>query len=298
VAAVFASAATPSDSQVAFNASSSSTKAGSYEVNITQLASQGVVNGASVLPADFFAAPLVINSSNDSLTIKLDGISSNEVLIPLGSYNNGDTLAAVIQSQINADTALSAAGTSVVVTYDSANNRFDVTSARYGSASKVEFINVDTSSAADLGFAAGPGTDGVDVAGTINGLSATGNGQKLSSDLGDSNGLSLNITGGTTGARGTVDFSTGFVNALGRQMDSLLADNGLIDARENGLQSSIDDLGEQRTTLNSRMVTYEARLVAQFSAMDALVASLQTTGNFLSSQLANLPGAISLNRNR
>ncbi len=295
VAAVFAPAGTPSDALVAFSGSTVDTQAGNYALTISQIATQGRLNAASVLPADFSVTPLVIDADNDSLVIKLDGITSDSILIPPGSYNNGDTLAAVIQSQINADAALKNDGVSALVSYDSINNRFDITSARYGSASKVELVNTDTNSAAQLGFAAGSGTDGVAVAGTINGQSATGSGQTLTSDVGASKGLAVNITGGAIGSRGSLVFSTGFIASLDAAISNMLEDDGLINAREDGLQTSLDDISAQREALELRMEPFEARLVAQFSAMDALVSSLQTTSNFLTSQLANLPGAFSRN---
>ena len=41
-----------------------------------------------------------------------------------------------------------------------------------------------------------------------------------------------------------------------------------------------------------RIASLEARFVAQFSALDGLVAQLNQTGNFLDQALGNLPGAI------
>ena len=38
------------------------------------------------------------------------------------------------------------------------------------------------------------------------------------------------------------------------------------------------------------MERFEARLTAQFTAMDQLVASLQSTGSYLTQQLSSLPG--------
>ncbi len=296
VASVFAPSTTATDDLVSLVSSTTDTVAGSYAVNITQIATRGTLNGASVLPADLSVSPVVVDANNDSLEIKVDGISANTVLIPQASYTDGDTLAAVIQSQINADTELLANDVSVLVTYDSVNQRFDISSSRYGSASKVEFVNVDTNTATTLGFSAGSGTDGVDVAGTINGVSATGSGQKLTSDAGSSQGLSLLIDGGATGDRGSVIFATGFTAALDSLITNMLEDDGLINAREDGLQASLDDISDQREDLELRMAAFEARMVAQFSAMDALVASLQTTSEFLGSQLASLPGAINNNR--
>ena len=78
------------------------------------------------------------------------------------------------------------------------------------------------------------------------------------------------------------------------RLDSLvnrfLASDGLIDAKTDGLNSSIADITEQRAALNERLANYEARLLSQFNAMDTLVAQLNTTSSFLTNQLSALSG--------
>ena len=132
-------------------------------------------------------------------------------------------------------------------------------------------------------------TDGVDVAGTINGITATGSGQTLTG-AGDSSGLVLNIIGGSTGARGDINFAHGFAAKLDKLLDEML-DDRLIDSRIDGINSSIKDIESQRETLNRRLVDVEKRIRAQFTALDASIASMTQTSNFLLQQLPRLPGA-------
>ena len=77
---------------------------------------------------------------------------------------------------------------------------------------------------------------------------------------------------------------------VAKKLDTLLnqyvTTGGLIDARTTGLQSSINDIGDQRTQLQQRLDALQARLTAQFNAMDTLVAQLRSTSNFLTQQLA------------
>ena len=81
---------------------------------------------------------------------------------------------------------------------------------------------------------------------------------------------------------------------LGRQLSSLIDSyrdtGGLIDIRINSLQGESSRLDDEKLAFEDRMEKQEARLYAQFNAMDAIVASLNATGNFLESQLENLPG--------
>lgn len=72
--------------------------------------------------------------------------------------------------------------------------------------------------------------------------------------------------------------------------DGVLATDGLIDARKTGLDNQVSSIDDQKLRLENRLVSIERRIRAQFSALDTLVSSLQSTGNFLSQQLAALPG--------
>lgn len=288
VTALFAPQGRPTDANVQFSAASADTQPGNYAVSINTLATQGVFNGASVLPADFAATPLVIDANNDTFAIKVDGVTSNTIAITQGSYTSGATLAAVIQTQINSDAALAAGGVSTSVSYDSVNQRFDIASSRFGSASTAEITSIDTSSAATLGLSIATGTDGVDVLGSINGLSATGTGQLLTSTGGASQGLALTVQGTTTGSRGSVEFSSGLSSRLDSLISDFLASDGLIKSREDGINASLKDIGESRVRLDERISALQERLVSQFSALDSLVAKLQQTSTFLTSQLASI----------
>jgi flagellar hook-associated protein 2 len=59
----------------------------------------------------------------------------------------------------------------------------------------------------------------------------------------------------------------------------------------------VDDIADQREALDRRLVSLESRLLAQFTAMDIIVSSLQNQSNFLTQQLANLPGVYKPNQN-
>ncbi len=291
VTALFVPQGRPTDSDIQFSAATGDTQPGTYAVSIATLATQGLYNGGAVLPADFVATPLVVDASNDTFAIKIDGVTSNTISITQGSYTSGTTLASVIQTQINADTALVAAGLTASVSYDAANNRFTIASSRYGSASTVEISSVDTGSAATLGLSIATGTPGVDVVGSINGLSATGSGRLLTSTGGASQGLALTVQGTTTGSRGSVEFSSGLSSRLDSVISEFLASDGLIQARENGLSASLQDISDSRVRLDERITALQDRLVRQFSALDALVAQLQQTSSFLTTQLASIPTA-------
>jgi flagellar hook-associated protein 2 len=64
----------------------------------------------------------------------------------------------------------------------------------------------------------------------------------------------------------------------------------LLSARTDGINSTIKDIDKRRTFLYERMDTIQARYLAQFRALDTLVSKFQSTGNYLTQTLANLPG--------
>ena len=66
---------------------------------------------------------------------------------------------------------------------------------------------------------------------------------------------------------------------------------GIIDTRLNGLETASKNLDEEKATFMERLGAKEDRLYAQFLAMDLIVANLNSTSQFLESQLANLPGS-------
>ncbi len=72
--------------------------------------------------------------------------------------------------------------------------------------------------------------------------------------------------------------------------ESYLQTSGILQSRTDGLNSQIEDFGDQRISLNQRLASFEARLSRQFNALDSLLGELSQTGNFLNQQLNNLPG--------
>jgi flagellar hook-associated protein 2 len=188
---------------------------------------------------------------------------------------------AEVQSKINQ--ALKAGGAKVSVTQ--AAGVLTVTSETYGADSKVALSGGNA--LADL-FGTPVSTDGTDIAGLIGSFATTGDGQTLTGG-----GLSVEVTGDTTGDRGTVSYASGFAARLTGVLQDMLDNEGMIAAKTNGINRSIKDIDHQRDVLNDRMTGIEARYRAQFTALDTLIASLNSTSNFLTQQLASLPGSSS-----
>ncbi|SMC23456.1 Flagellar hook-associated protein 2 C-terminus [Andreprevotia lacus DSM 23236] len=226
------------------------------------------------------------NNGNDTLMVAVDGVSSGQIQLTQGDYSSPAALAAEMQSKINGDSALKKAGVSVTVTYNDQTGAFDMQSNRYGSASNVQITSVggDAQATYGLKFLNASGTD---VAGTINGETATGSGQMLTG-AGNAQGLQVSVTATIAGDLGSVSFSRGFASRLDQTIDNLMSSNGLLQSRINGLKQDMKDIDDQGKTLNTRLADVEKRYRAQYTALDSLVASMKNTSSFLTSQLASL----------
>jgi len=99
------------------------------------------------------------------------------------------------------------------------------------------------------------------------------------------------VLGGKTGKRGNVSFSMGVAEQLSSSLNLYIGNEGLLQTRSNGLNSRIDDINQQRERLGRRLAVSEERLLKQFSNLDATLGRMRSTSQFLSNQLAGLPGA-------
>ena len=277
IASLFAAVGKASDSLVSYSSATSQTKPGSYAVNVATLANQG----KSVGNFDLTAGANTIAAST-SINVSLDGVSAS-VALTEGSYT-ASQLAAMIQSAINGNSTFLSNGSSVTATVDG-SGFLTIMSNRYGSVSSVSLSN-GTGTAVPAFMGTATNTDGVDVAGTIGNQAATGSGQFLTSDMGSSIGLKIQIAGGSTGARGTVFYSQGYAYSLNNLATAVLASGGQLDGRTTGINNSIKDIEKQREALNVRLASTEKRYRTQFTALDAMLGSMNATSNYLTQQLS------------
>ena len=290
---LFAANGTIADSRIQYINAGSKTAVGDYDINITQVASQGTYNGAGVLPDFSGGGSVTIDANNDTFTLNVNGTASGTITLTQGNYTTAEALITELEGRINSDSNLTSSGVTVSVNYDSVNNRFDIVSNRYGSDSTIEILTGDTSTAATLGFSAGVGTAGLDVAGTIGGVPATGVGQSLRGAEGsDTEGLQLLITGGVTGSRGTLSFTRGLSDQLNTWINRLLENDGALDSRTDSLQSQLDGIQEDRDRLALRLESLEQRYRREFTALDVALTELSNISSFLTQQLDSLPGGV------
>lgn len=293
VSRLFAAVATPTDPQVTFIGATDKTIAGKYDLEISQAAKQAsyLGNTASGLATD----PLVIDASNNTFALTLNGTASSTLTLAQGSFSRTE-VAGMLQAAINNDSAIKAKGYAVNVTFDSDNNRFQMTTRDYGSAMNINFNSVGSSMATTLGLDTGSGaagsTAGADVLGSLKDASGrsfvfAGVGQNVTIKsllTGSPYGLEFSVAGETIGARGSLDFQRGYASELNLKVNTLLDKNGGL------LGSSIDNITknqakvtEQLKKLDERYQLLVERYTKQFSAANAAVSQMSS----LSASLAN-----------
>jgi flagellar hook-associated protein 2 len=82
----------------------------------------------------------------------------------------------------------------------------------------------------------------------------------------------------------------GVSKRLSDHLESMLKDGSALDSRNDALNAELKRIDDDTTALDARMALISKRYTKQFTALDGLLTQLQSTSNYLSSQLANLPG--------
>ncbi|MDF0666429.1 MAG: flagellar hook-associated protein FlgK [Nitrospira sp.] len=137
-------------------------------------------------------APLnIATGANDTLVVTVDGTTSGSITLngaasPGRPYISGAAVAAELESKINADSTLAAAGRRVTVLFDSTTNRLVLQSSSVGGTSSVDVIG--GTARASLGLSAGTSTA---AAGTysgpqtfhVDGIAVTVNGVPAANDV-------------------------------------------------------------------------------------------------------------------
>jgi flagellar hook-associated protein 2 len=210
-----------------------------------------------------------VTAGDYDFSINVDGIISGTISIPEGTYNTAPELATALQTAINSDSVLAAAGRSVSVDFDLGLSTYGVISSTTGSDSSVNFTALSANMISQFGFAIGGGTQGTEATGELN----------------DAAGLRLRVIGGAIGTRGTVSYIQGTAFKLSEVFDNILDADGLLDIKVDSLSEQLIEIQEAKVALDERIAAFEAQLVSQFTFADGLISQLNTTQDFLTQQL-------------
>jgi flagellar hook-associated protein 2 len=232
--------------------------------------------------SDVINGPVVIDGTNDTFTIELDGFES-VITLAQGTYGTGAALATAVQDAIDNNAALKAEGLKAKVDFTS-----DATSAAFGTIgiisnstganSSVLIKDVSNAASTALGFVVGQGDGEV--------------GKAQDGNIDDASGIRLKVEGGALGGRGNVTYVTGIADQLKDLLQGILDPNrGILTTKFDTLDQQNLTLEEDRESFEARVSATEARLKAQFLYNDSIIATLKTTENFLTQQFEAMANA-------
>lgn len=265
VAALFKSVGSSTAANLQFVSSTSKTAANgtAFAVNITQAAVQANYTAT--------AAQTSALSADEVLTFNGSAFSNTQYQLTLLA---GASQSAIVDA-INNDATLKN-----LVTASLSGGKLVVTSKKYGTNGEFAVSSNKTAAADTSGIGSTPvHVSGKDVAGTINGETATGNGQFLTGATGNatSEGLQILYSGTATGNIGNITFTKGVSATLSELINNINdPTNGLLASKNNSLQTQIDNITDNINSLKDRLTQMQADLKQKFSAMEQAISSLQS----------------------
>jgi flagellar hook-associated protein 2 len=100
--------------------------------------------------------------------------------------------------------------------------------------------------------------------------------------------LKTALTSNFDGVANLFGSENGVAAKLFSQVDERLKTGGAVESRSKNLIEQQKDLADRKDTVDSRMQVALQRYIKQFTALDTLLSSLQTTSSYLSQQLEQL----------
>jgi len=266
-----------------------------YEVDITQAAER-----ASITATNALAVSTVIDGSNDTLAITIDGQLSGSLTLAHGTYTRQE-LADHLDAVIDADSTLGSRS----VTVSLQSNALKITSDVYGSHSEA---TIGTGNAlTTLGFDGTETGQGQDVAGKfiVDGSEETvnGTGQLLLGDSSNDNtaGLQARVTLTSSqlvaGSEANLTVRRGIASSLDEILGNMLDPvTGQLKTISDGFNERIDSIDGSIERVNDLIDARRDSLIQEFAALEVTISQLQTTSNFLAAQLTSLVGLSSLSQ--
>lgn len=248
---------TTTDSDVTFLEASADTSAGSYAVVLSAAAEKAVAqNGTAQTSALAASETLTINGTAISLNA---GLTQSQVIDRINEFSSQ---------------------TGVTAEDNGGNTR--LYSSNYGSTATISVVSDVAAAANSSGFGTTAITDtGVDVAGTIDGVAATGTGNVLKATSGAAKGLALSFAVDPSNATQTVTGAQGSVSVTDNSLTFQIGPNANQTAeisigRVNPASLGVGVTGNQFANLDQIDVTSGAGAQDALSVIDAAIDDITT----------------------
>lgn len=253
-----------------FDSLTEATAPGTYAVNISTVAQRAKVTSAqAVAPAGITADETLIFTANGKTKTIVIGAGST-------AASTASRLADFFETE------------GLGLKASTVDGKLLIESEEYGSAQKFTVVS-DKDGAINTQLGIGTVTQsvaGVDVAGTIGGLAASGTGRSLLGAIGGrTEGLKLTVTAESP-VTGNITVSRGIADRIGFSLKQITnSTDGLVKGKIDAYDRSIKELDDRIEGLSARLDRQTQLLRTQFNGLETKLNTLQSQGNFLLSQL-------------
>lgn len=275
VRALFTEQRTSTNSQLHFSSSASSVASGSWDVEITALAT------AASLVSSGFSGTYDAGATPDEVTLT-DTRSGRSVTVALVTGMSTSDIVTALND------AATAGGLSIDISAE--GNEIRLTHRSTGSTSGLSLTFTGLGDGASEAWSGDTSASGTDVAGTIGGHPATGSGNVLVGVGGTpAAGITTRYEGSALGAIATISLQVGVGAAIERILDGYIDTGRTLDLRSTSNSDQIDRANDRIVDIDTRLERRRATLIARFVAMESAIARLQqaSTGFLNSLQPSN-----------
>ncbi len=259
---LFEEIGTTTDNQVSYITRTDETEAGTYAIEITTAPERAQIQGS-------YEVPTAGISQDETLTITYNGTDYTVDL------SQNDTLNDIID-KIN--TEMDNNGVPISATNN--GNYLVLQTDDYGSDQSFSVVSNVAADAGGTGIGTTQLSDtGVDIAGTIGGYAATGEGRALTGSEGPVKGLMVYGTMTSTGSFGNVQLTYGVISNFNERLEELLStttgEEGPIAKELSNLDTNIKALNDKIEEFQKDLEEERTRLFQEFDAANRAMAQMQ-----------------------
>ncbi|MDH4248806.1 MAG: flagellar filament capping protein FliD, partial [Deltaproteobacteria bacterium] len=258
-----------------------------YEVDITQIATQGHYVTQPI------AGSILIDASNNRFALSVDGRESDMIEMPQQEYSLTD-FAKKLQDAVTNDKRIGEMNVRVMVEGD----RIKVYSGRYGANTSIAFTSGTNNPLAHNILLGGTSIAGQDVQGTVGGVPGEGNGilLKVPEKSGPASGIRLivRVTADQLkmeGPEARIKVTRGIAGRLQTYLEGLVHPmKGTMTNISKGLSDRVSNLDVQLGRMEERINSKRERLQDKFTRMESQMSKLKSQQSAMASQMGGGKG--------
>lgn len=254
-----------------------------YDVEITQAATRAELTAGTPL-----AASTVIDGTNDTFSLSVNGQSTGSLLLTHGTYTRSQ-LADLLRTTIQA--APDSVGTDIRVTLSA--DQLQLSTGTFGRDARI--VLESGTAWSDLGWSGTESSQGTDVAGyfQVDGQheNAVGRGQILTGASANTHtaDLQLRVTLGPGDLGPAIESQINVTRGVAARLEQVLADavapdGGALQSADDSFADELKRIQSQLDRQNAVVEAQRARLLREFQAMESALGQLQSVSSLLGQQ--------------